>query len=250
MTTQIPFGADVKFAVNTEPRCACVLVLDVSGSMGTIVGEPGRDLGYTFERDGKTFRAVDGGVSRIDLLNDGLKAFRDELMTDSLAAQRVEVSIITFGDTVQEIQPFVTAGQFEPPTLKADGRTAMGEAILRAIDSVQAEKKRYFDNGIHYWRPWIFLITDGEPTDAWSQAAEAVHKGEKDKGFAFFAVGVEGADFATLGKIATRKPLSLKGMSFREMFEWLTNSLGKISQSQPGQEAGVSFEPTDGWANL
>src|SRR5262249_33319065 len=135
MAEQQPFG-DVGLATNPEPRCPCVLLLDVSGSMSEIVTNAGQDLGYTVEQDGKTYRVVSSGVSRIDLLNEGVRAYHADLMGDSLAAQRVEVSVITFGGSVQTVVPFVTAREFAPPTLTADGETPMGAAILQAIEAI------------------------------------------------------------------------------------------------------------------
>src|SRR5436190_16078665 len=123
-------------------------------------------------------------------------------MGDPLAAQRVEVSVITFGGTVQTVCPFVSAQQFTPPTLTANGETPMGAAILQAIDAVDERKRMYKQHGLHYYRPWIFFITDGEPTDSWQAAAAKVREGEKNKKFAFFAVGVEGANFDTLRQIS------------------------------------------------
>ena len=249
MAEQQPFG-DVALATNPEPRCPCVLLIDVSGSMAEIVGNAGQDLGYTVQQDGKTYRAVSGGATRIDLLNEGLRAYHSELMGDSLAAQRVEVSVITFGGSVQTVVPFITAHEFTPPTLAANGETPMGTAILQAIEAVAERKRMYKQNGLHYYRPWIFFVTDGEPSDAWQVAAEKVREGEKNKAFAFFAVGVEGANFDILRQISVREPLHLKGYSFREMFVWLSQSQRSVSQSNPGQEDQVKLTSPTGWANL
>lgn len=249
MAEQQPFG-DVALKINREPRCPCVLLLDTSGSMAEIVANAGQDTGETMQQDGKTYRVVSGGTTRIDLLNEGLRSYHGDLMSDSLAAQRVEVSVITFGGSVQMIVPFVTASEFAPPTLVANGETPMGASILQAIEAVAERKRLYQQNALHYYRPWIFFITDGEPTDAWQAAAEKVREGEKNKAFAFFAVGVEGANFDILRKIAVREPLHLKGYSFREMFVWLSQSQRKVSQANLGQEDQVKLTSPAGWASV
>lgn len=249
MAEQQPFG-DIGLASNPEPRCPCVLLLDVSGSMGEVVGNAGHDLGYSVQQDGRTYRAVSGGATRIDMLNEGVRAYHADLMGDALAAQRVEVSVITFGGIAQTVVPFVTAFDFTPPTLVANGATPMGEAIMQAIEAISERKRMYKQNGLHYYRPWIFLITDGEPTDAWQTAAASVRAGEMKKAFAFFCVGVEGANFETLGQISVREPLHLKGYSFREMFVWLSQSQRSVSHSNPGQEDQVKLSSPSGWASL
>ncbi len=249
MADQQPFG-DIELKINAEPRCACVLLLDVSGSMGKIVANAGQETGQTVHKDGKTYGVVTGGTSCIDLLNEGMRTYHAELMADPLAAQRVEVSIITFGNAVETVVPFVSAQNFNPPTLSANGETPMGRAILQAIDAIAERKRQYKQNGLHYFRPWIFFITDGEPTDSWQTAAEKVHEGEKNKSFAFFAVGVEGANFDVLKQISVRAPLELKGYSFREMFVWLSQSQKSVSHSNPGQEDQVKLNSPAGWASL
>jgi uncharacterized protein YegL len=222
MTDQIPFGTD-SFAENPEPRCPCVLLLDTSGSMA---GQP------------------------ITALNAGLITFKDELVADGLAAKRVEVATITFGPVTVN-NDFQMAAQFQPMQLQAGGDTPMGAAILQALDRIKERKEVYKTNGIAYYRPWIFLITDGAPTDSWSEAAMRIREGESAKSFIFFGCGVEGADMETLSKISERHPVILVGLRFRDLFQWLSSSMKSVARSTPGDEVPLA-NPTapGGWASV
>ncbi len=246
-----------EFAENPEPRCPVVLVLDTSGSM-----------------QGKA----------ITELNEGLRAFAAALKSDRLASLRVEVAVIAFGGKVRALdvrgadgssnsevvlfnplglavrpkvnevpfdarQAFVTVDQFMPPQLDANGETPLGEAISRALALLRERKEIYKQNGLDYFRPWIFTITDGRPTDkGWEAVADQVRQEEARKGVVFYGVGVEGADLNTLSRFSpSRPPLKLKGLAFNEMFTWLSKSLSAITHSRPGDQAPL---PPVGWGSI
>jgi uncharacterized protein YegL len=215
---QIPFGAS-EFAENPEPRCPCLLLLDTSASMA---GHP------------------------IAELNRGLATLKQELANDALAMKRVELGVVTFGP-VHLLNDFQTPDLFMPPALGSAGDTPMGAAIAGGLEMIRQRKQAYKANGICYYRPWVFLITDGAPTDDWQGAAEMVRDGEAAKNFSFFAVGVDGADMDVLGRISVRAPLKLAGLRFSDLFAWLSASLSNVSRSQMGQ--AVQLRPP-GWAQV
>jgi uncharacterized protein YegL len=206
----------VEFVINTQPRCACVLILDTSGSMA-------------------------GG--RIDALNAGLSAFRNELAADSVASQRVEVAIVEFNTNARVVQDFVTCDGFFPPTLKANGTTDMAGGVNEALDLLQRRKRQYASNGVAYYRPWAFLITDGEISSA-EQVAQRVREEEGKNGVTFFAVGVENANEESLRTISVRPHKMLSGLKFNELFLWLSASLKAVSKTRPGDMVAVASTAT------
>jgi len=227
----------VEFADNPEPRCAVALLLDASGSMQG---------------------------QRIAELNSGLRALATALKADPLASLRVELSVISFGGRVRALdvrrggnadvpfdaeQAFITVDAFEPPELLASGGTPMGEAVRKGLQLVRDRKAIYKQNGIDYFRPWIFLITDGKPTDKnWEAAADEVRAEESKRGVSFYSVGVAGADMDKLERFSgERPPLRLKGLAFEDLFQWLSKSLSAVSQSRPGDQTPL---PPVGWAEI
>lgn len=218
------FG-NVEFAENPEPRVPCVLLVDTSTSMHG---------------------------PKLDELNQGLQIYREALLADTLASRRVEVAVVSFGGRVQRLVEFCTAEQFDPPKLQAMGGTPMGEAIATGLDMIEHRKDAYRENGIAYYRPWVFLITDGEPNDHWKPVVGRVAQGEQQKSFSFFCVGVEGANMEVLTELSVRQPLWLQGLKFRELFTWLSNSQQAVSRSSPGEEVPLA-DPTSGpagWAAI
>lgn len=227
---QTPFNqASIEFVGNPENRCPSVLILDISGSMQ---GKP------------------------IEQLQDGVAIYRDSLAADSLATKRVDVAIVTFGGAVEVVQGFTTAANFSAPALAARGDTPMGEAVVTALKLLEDRKIEYRNGGIQYYKPWIFLITDGGPTDGnthyWTEAKELIKNGDGKK-FTFFAVGVDGADMDRLTELSpSRSPLKLQGLEFRKLFEWLSGSQQAVSRSSPGDAVPLT-NPTagpNGWAQV
>ena len=216
----MPIG-DAEFIENQENRCPVVLLLDTSGSMD---GEP------------------------IKALNDGIKTFQQDVMRDTQAMLSVETAIVTFGNGgVKTVQEFVGIDQFTPPILTAGGLTPMGSAIELALDLIEDRKAIYKSHGIQYYRPWVFLITDGAPTDEWKQAVQRVKQAETENRVLFFSVGVQGADMAKLKQISNNPPVLLNGLDFRDLFQWLSSSMKRVSGSKVGE--AIALPPVN-WGQI
>jgi uncharacterized protein YegL len=211
----------VEFATNPDPRAPLVLVLDTSGSMG---GEP------------------------ISELNAGLQALKEDLEKDELSSRRVEIAIVTFGDQgVQQVQDFVTARDWEPPVLEASGLTPMGAALMLGLALVNERKTEYRVNGIQYYRPWIFMLTDGNPTDSVEAAGTILKMEEQNNGVAFFSVLVQDADPEPIAGLSSQPPIPLRGLAFRELFQWLSASQKRVSGSMVG--AQIALPPIE-WSKV
>ncbi len=206
--------------LNCERRCPVVLLLDTSGSM-----EP-----------------------QMQRVNDGLRTLRNDLAADPLASQRVEIAIVTFGP-VRLIQDFVTVDRWLPPRLSASGGTPIGEGLLFSIKQLQMRKSAYREAGVSYYRPWIWLVTDGAPTDAWRESLDTVHAETARGGIELFTVGTDNADFSVLAEIGfPRTPVMLRDAKYREMFVWLSQSLKPVSRSIPGSP--LSLEAPTAWGEV
>jgi uncharacterized protein YegL len=123
----------------------------------------------------------------------------------------------------------------------------MGAALEQAVDMVSQRRQVYRGNAIKSYKPWIFLITDGAPTDDITGAISKITNGEGQGDFTFFAVGVDQADMNVLSQISTKRaPLKLNGIAFEELFNWISDSLAQVSSDDPGVES-VSL-PQISWA--
>lgn len=209
-------------AENYEQKCLCVLVLDVSGSMS---GKP------------------------IEELNKGLQDFYEEISSDATTSQRLEVSLITFSHIVTTLQEPALVENFTMPTLAASGSTAMVNAVSHAIDKVAARKQWYKDTNQNYYRPWIILMTDGEPDSDQDVAALAqrIKNDTQNKKYAFLPIGVEGANMKILDQIKGNiPPMKLQGTKFGSFFKWLSASMGTIVSTGVGQAVDLT-NGADDW---
>jgi uncharacterized protein YegL len=209
-----------------EARCLCVLVLDISGSMS---GDP------------------------INELNHGLERFKDEVKSDEFLSERLELGIVTFESQVDvAMLPTLFLSIHENlPKLESKGNTKLVDGVRKAIFITQGRKEYYRKQGLNFYRPWIFLITDGEPDGDQdvNGLAKEIAEGEDGAHFIFWAVGVKDANIEKLKLIChQRGPVKLQQLKFMDLFIWLKNSFDVVSKSHQGEKANLpSIDP---WAQI
>ena len=225
MLEQETFGPP-KIAAPNEPHLACVLLLDTSGSMGVVT-------------------SGSMGGPPIDSLNQALQDFKNKVSMDEMAQKRVDIAIVEFNSVVNVVQNFTPISEMSPITLQATGTTAMGEGINTAIDMVKERNRFYSTMGTPVFKPWIFMITDGGPTDDIEGAIRRIQE-EESKGshgkLKFFALGVSGYDKDTLFRI-TNRVMELRDTDFSGIFNWMSESMVAISVSRVNAEAPLPNLP-------
>jgi len=208
--------------VNDEQKCLCVLVLDTSGSM---FGDP------------------------IDELNIGLSRFHEEISKDTTASSRLEIEIIRFDSSVEVVQGVSLVENFSMPQLTTRGSTKLVDGVRKGIERIEERKKWYKEEMQVYYRPYIILMTDGEPDGGQDVdgLSREIQNGVDGKHFNFWAFGVEGANMKVLQKIshASFEPLKLKGVDFVKFFEWLSASMTAVTHSKEGEKIDIAPKSKD-----
>lgn len=180
-------------------------------------------------------------------LNRALKMFIDVLKRDSQAMGRVEVCVISFNSTVEITVPFMPAVNYVPPVCSAGGMTSMNEAVLEALNAIEARKQHYKESGIRYYRPWVFLMTDGYATDEVykDEVLKRLREYQEKKKVNFFPMGIgEQADYFTLKEYAGNGVvLKANAENFSDAFVWLSTSLSVVSNSNPDDKINTPEVP-------
>ncbi len=121
-------------------RLPVYLLLDTSGSM---TGEP------------------------IEAVKNGVQMLLSTLRQDPYALETAYVSVITFDSSARQAVPLTDLLNFKLPELVANGTTALGDALSLTAKCIGNEVQKTTADTKGDWRPLVFIMTDGSPTDDW-----------------------------------------------------------------------------------
>ncbi len=130
-------------------RLPVYLVLDVSGSMS---GEP------------------------IEAVKNGVQVLVSTLRKDPYALETAFLSVITFESSAKQVVPLTELASFQIPAIVATGSTSLGEALTLLSKRIEAEVVKTSAEQKGDWKPLVFLMTDGSPTDNWRKGLDSLKK--------------------------------------------------------------------------
>jgi uncharacterized protein YegL len=191
-------------------RLPVYLLLDISGSMA---GAP------------------------LQAVNQGVALLYNELMNTPQAVETCWISVITFESQAQQVVPLTELTKFQPPHLQDGGSTSMGAALDLLGQAIDRE---IFDNSGEKkgdYKPLIFLLTDGEPTDDWRSALQRLRNRTQKKPATIIALGCgSGANTTILQQIAdiTFRLEDTHPDAIASFFKWVSQSVKTASVSASG----------------
>lgn len=214
---------------NPTPRVPVCLCIDTSGSMAG---------------------------QRIQELIGGINAFYAAVEDHDDAHDAAEICIVEFNSNTAIIHDYANIDRITRiSSIATTGMTRMGEGVNLALDTLEERKRQYSENGVLYYQPWLVLMTDGEPNGDQAELSCAIKRVVElveNKKLTIFPIGIgTEAGMDMLQQFSpNRPPLRLKGLNFREFFEWLAMSVGRVSQSTPGDTVKLDLSGLAGWAEL
>lgn len=194
-------------------RLPVYLLLDTSGSMH---GEP------------------------IEAVKNGVQTLVAALRQDPYALETAFLSVITFDSTARQVVPLTELAAFQMPNIQAMGTTALGEALNLLSIKVGTEVRRTTTEVKGDWKPIVFIMTDGSPTDDIAMGLQAV----RNQRFGMIVACAAGAN-ANLDALRqiTESVVSLDtadSSTISAFFKWVSASISTGSQKieTAGNEIG------------
>lgn len=193
-------------------RLPVYLLIDVSGSMS---GEP------------------------INAVQNGMDKLASELRKNPYALETAWLSVLTFGsDAVVEVE-LTELPSFQPPKLKIKGATSLGKGLKLLAEKISSEVKKSTPEQKGDWKPLVFIMTDGGPTDSWRAGLEEFKK--QKSGIVVACAAGSGADISVLLEITPHvvKLETPDEESIGEFFKWVSSSV-QVSSTKvesSGQDA-------------
>ena len=171
----------------------------------------------------------------IEQLNEGLDRFKEEVCRDKQTRDILDVAIIQFNDKHEIAQDFVPIEYMTPAHLKAQGGTNFTKPIREALKMTDERSRFYRRSGTEPYKPWVILVTDGEPLDDITEVAQEVTEMQNAGKVRFIALGVGDYNSAALKKL-TDVVFRMDGTDFTSFFDWVGKSMRSVSQSSPGEK--------------
>ena len=225
--------ASVDYVNNPNQRTPFVLVLDASYSMG---------------------QKTSSGAIPIQALNAGIQELERCLKADPIALTRVQLAIVCVGgpnNSADVLMDWTDCSNFEAFPMSANGNTPLAEGLLCALRLIEDGKAQLRASGVSYTKPWLYVISDGEPTSdpqLWQRAVQECRAAEEQKKVEIFGIAVEGANISKSNEMSVRPIIPLAGVNFKELFKWITASVTVAAKSRPGDN--IPLPPNDPWRNV
>jgi uncharacterized protein YegL len=220
---------------NKAKRVPIAMCIDVSDSMNLIVDgfDQVRNTGRTVFTDQREYEVVEGGISLMDKVHDGIETFYKAVLDDDMAADSCESSIITFSDTAKVYDGFAPVDAKERPDFSdlVGGNTNVTPAIRMALDLLEKQKQIYKDNKIPYNQPWLVLFTDGLPTDDVSAIKRELIQMQNDGKLSVYVMALSDDPelLRALSGFSTKPPISCRDYKeIQRFFDFLAKSVSVI----------------------
>lgn len=172
----------------------------------------------------------------IEAVKNGVQVLVNTLRQDPYALETAYLSIITFDSSAKQLTPLTELSAFQEPSIQASGCTALGEALSLLANRADQEVAKTTPEKKGDWKPLVFIMTDGEPTDDLKRGLDEFKS--RKWGIVVACAAGAGANIDTLKKI-TECVVSLDTAdqaTIKAFFKWVSASVS--SGSQKVEEAG------------